>query len=72
MNSRNYQYNKKYICKWIDNNRDKFNEIQRIQMKERYNDIEKEKKREYYIKIKNDPFRSFNLEVKRFCKIKCF
>lgn len=72
MNSRNYEYNKKYIYKWLEKNRKEYNELQRIQMKEKYNDIEKERKRQYYLKIKNDPFRSYNLEIKRFYKINCF
>ena len=43
-----YELNKKHHYKWIENNREKYNEISRNYMKSHYDDDTREKKRHYY------------------------
>jgi hypothetical protein len=43
-----YQQNKKYALKWIENNKDKYNEVMRNLMKRNYDDDKREQKRQYY------------------------
>jgi len=45
---------KKAIYNWIENNRDKFNEIQRASSKRYYDKTGKQKKHEYYLRKKQE------------------